>query len=338
MLLAQGRSFKILKERLHPARQVEGETELIRYMKTSTFLLLLGGKVFIPTLSTLQSGDRLEALVPNTVWCLYLKPHSIYPWATLWKFIEDSEQWLKLRADRNEPEVVPGDLSKIWLRELSIRRCIWCWNRYKGKEESHALWNSYGHRGVAIVSTLDQIDAALEAARPFKGLVGSIKYVLPRSLFEHQEIPKDLDLATFYSMSVVENLRRPYFYKDSGYRFEDEVRLVIAANARVVAGKGGALVDIDPQKLIKKILVSPQLPEDERRMLKAFGADFQKAESKSLNFPLTEEEFERSRGPEFQPFTVEEGLPPLFDDLDSISPDIPGADHLAEPPPEGHVW
>jgi hypothetical protein len=334
---AQGRSFKILAERLHPDLQVDGKTELIRYMKASTFLLLLGGKVFIPTLSTLQSCDRLEALVPNTVWCLYLHLPSVHPWGTLWKFIEDSEEWLKLRADRNKPDVVQEDLSKIWLRELSIRRCIWCWNRYRDKEESHALWNSYGHRGVAVVSTLDQIDAALEAARPFKGLVGSIKYVLPRSHFEDQETPKDL--VTSYSMWVVENLRRPYFYKDSGYRFEGEVRLVIAANARVVTEKGGALVDVDPKKLIKKIVVSPQLPEDERRMLKAFGDDLKKAESISLNFPLTEkEEFERSRGPEFQPLTIEEGLPPLFDDLDSTSPDIPGAGHLREPPPEGHVW
>jgi len=195
----------------------------------------------------------------------------------------------------------------------------------------------YGERGVAVVSTLNRIEAAFEAARPFEGLVGSIKYFLPRSMFETREIPKDL--ASFYSMMVPENVRRPYFYKDSGYRFEDEVRFVIAANARVVAEKGGALVDVDPKRLIKKILVSPHLPEDERRMLKAFGADCLKAESVSLNFPLTEdEEIERSLGAEFQPLTIEQGLPVLFDDLDSASPDIPGAAHLAEPPPPGHVW
>ena len=53
---------------------------------------------------------------------------------------------------------------------------------------------------------------------------------------------------------------------------------------------------------------------------------------------LPDEEIERTLGPEFQPLTIEQGLPPLFDDLDSASPDIPFAAHLAEPPPEGHVW
>jgi len=225
-------------------------------------------------------------------------------------------------------------LIKIWLRELSIRRCVWCWNRFK--EESHAMWNLYGDRGAAVVSTVNRIDAALEAARPFKGLIGSIKYVLPRSIFEDRAIPKDLP--TFYSMWVAENLRRPYFYKDSGYRFEDKVRLVIAANGGVVAETGGILIDVDPKKLITKILFSPKLVEAERRTLEALGTDILKAGSVSLSFPVTrKEEFIRSR-PELQPFTAEEGLPPLFDDLDSASPDIPGAAHLAEPPPEGHVW
>jgi hypothetical protein len=346
MPLAQGCSFKILAERLHPSLQVHGETELIRYMKPTTLLLLFAGKVFIPTLSTLQKSERFEALVPSTVWSLSLHREGIHPWEAIRNFFKASEEWLKSRADRNKPKVVRQEgedfnnayldfLAKIWLRELSIRRCIWCWNRFK--EASYALWRLYGERGVAVVSTLNRIDAALEAARPFKGLVGSIKYFLPRSIFEPQEMPKDLP--SFYSMMVVENLRRPYFYKDSGYRFEDEVRFVIAANAQAVAEKGGALIDVDPKKLIKEILVSPQLPEDERRMLKAFGAELLKPESAPLIFPSTEEEeTRRPLGPEFQLFTIEDGLPPLFDDLDSTSAEIPGAAHLAEEPPAGHVW
>ena len=63
---AQGRSFKILVERLHPELQVKGETELVRYMKPTTLLLLLAGKVFIPTISKLQESDRL--IKTNTRW------------------------------------------------------------------------------------------------------------------------------------------------------------------------------------------------------------------------------------------------------------------------------
>jgi len=76
---AQGRSFKILKERLHPQLQVDGETELIRYMKPTTLLLLFGGKVFIPTLSKLQESDRLEAMVPYKALSQYVRWHGSYP-------------------------------------------------------------------------------------------------------------------------------------------------------------------------------------------------------------------------------------------------------------------
>ena len=43
---------------------IDDDTVLIRYMKLETFLLLLDGRVFIPTLKQLQTGDRIEGLLP----------------------------------------------------------------------------------------------------------------------------------------------------------------------------------------------------------------------------------------------------------------------------------
>ena len=37
----------------------------MRYMKLSTFLLLLDGRLFVPTIQLLQDGDRLESRVPE---------------------------------------------------------------------------------------------------------------------------------------------------------------------------------------------------------------------------------------------------------------------------------
>jgi hypothetical protein len=42
---------------------INDETRLVRYMKLETFLLLLDGGVFIPTLKQLRSGDSNEGLL-----------------------------------------------------------------------------------------------------------------------------------------------------------------------------------------------------------------------------------------------------------------------------------
>jgi hypothetical protein len=78
-MLPDGPCLKILTERLQPELQVTGETELIRYMKPTALLLLLAGKVFIPTISKLQESDRLEAFVPSKVWSLYLHRPGVHP-------------------------------------------------------------------------------------------------------------------------------------------------------------------------------------------------------------------------------------------------------------------
>jgi len=44
------------------------QTHLIRYMKLSTFILLLANKVFIPSIQTLQTMDKLESRISEQIW------------------------------------------------------------------------------------------------------------------------------------------------------------------------------------------------------------------------------------------------------------------------------
>jgi hypothetical protein len=319
--------FKILLEDMdqppdlvNPQARIDWRTEVIRYIKPSTLLLLLAGKVFVPTLAKLQESDRLEALIPSKVWPVIGEQTSIM-WEYLQGPILDSGPWLALRADPNKPKVVRKEgedfdaeyldfLMKIWLRELSVRRCVWCWNRFE--EESHALWNLYGTRGVAIISDLSRIEYSLKPARPFKGLIGSLKYAWPNLSEEIEQLrfPPSETLQAMFSMFSPENFLRPYLFKDPGYRFEREVRCVIAAN---------------PQAL------SPQLPRDERRVFETLKTDFLEGKPLSFRFPPTEtQEPAQSLGSTFQPFAPEESLPKLFSDLDSA--------WSSKPAPKGYVW
>jgi hypothetical protein len=71
-------------------------------------------------------------------------------------------RWLD-RPEKQLPQTTNqgGNIQRrfeVWLRELAVRRCIWCW--YGDSEESMGLWNSYGPRGVAVVSSVGRIRKA----------------------------------------------------------------------------------------------------------------------------------------------------------------------------------
>jgi hypothetical protein len=132
---------------------IDDDTTIVRYMKLSTFLLLLADRVFLPSLRCLQSEDKLEALIPRTVW----HPYGEHVQGITIPF----EKWLLDHARGPTYTREPGKdhnaatlslLAKIWLEQLSVRRCVWCWNRFTG--QSHALWKIYGQRGVAILTTV----------------------------------------------------------------------------------------------------------------------------------------------------------------------------------------
>jgi hypothetical protein len=154
---------------------IHDNTELIRYMKLETFLLMLNSRVFIPTLECLRAMDRLESRIPQRF------HKSRYPEA-MKRLVLPHQEWLDQVATGKKVPKENGDsvderlkfLTQTWLHELSQRRCVWCWNR--SVDELHAMWKLYGQRGVAIHSTVGEIRRALARAEA-EGIVSPVKYI-----------------------------------------------------------------------------------------------------------------------------------------------------------------
>jgi hypothetical protein len=246
---------------------INGDTLLMRYMKLSTFLLLLDGRLFIPTIRLLQAGDRLESRVPKEL----LRPNygdKMRP------IVEDHEQLL-LRTTRGPKVVRPEGsehsgttlsfLAKYWLHELALRRCVWCWNQ--STEHLYALWKLYGERGVAVISTVDRIRKALEKAGAGEGIVAPVRYAPLRT-------PRRLEeTSTFLAMEQPQHLRRPYLFKDAGYRIEEEVRFVLSTNPIATSDLGGITIEVDAKALIKHFKISPELPLAEEACIERFALE-----------------------------------------------------------------
>jgi hypothetical protein len=96
----------------------------------------------------LQSHDKLEGVLLQTLSAYYKYGEILYPQ------IKHHEDWLLQRAKGTKITPVEGGphnavtlgfLAKLWLEELSIRRCVWCWNKHTGL--SHALGRFMGSVG-----------------------------------------------------------------------------------------------------------------------------------------------------------------------------------------------
>jgi hypothetical protein len=289
---------------------IDDSTELIRYMKLETFLLMLNSRVFIPTLECLRSMDRWESRIPQRF-------HKLkYPEAMKW-IVLPHEKWLDQVATRGKVPNDNGDpigerlkfLTQTWLCELSHRRCIWCWNR--SVDELHAMWKLYGQRGVAIRSTVGEIRRALARAGA-EGLVAPVKYV-------YQSVPRrPQQKEGFFTMLGQKYLPQPYLFKDAGFRFEEEVRFVLRVNPVVTNRSNGALLDIPATDIFgaQRFDVSEELPHSEQGIIRLIGYNF-------LNNGLTLPSFAVSSSGLFglapsKPFTAEPALPNgIFPDLDN---------------------
>jgi len=106
---------------------IDDNTELVRYMKLETFLLMLNSRVFIPTLECLTTAGRLESRIPQRFHGLQ------YPKA-MKQVVQDHEGWLEKVATGKQMPTDSGDptdqklrfLTETWLYELGRRRLVWC--------------------------------------------------------------------------------------------------------------------------------------------------------------------------------------------------------------------
>jgi hypothetical protein len=189
---------------------IDDSTELVRYVKLETFLLMLNSRVFIPTLGCLTAKDRLESRIPQRF-------HGRkYPEA-MKQVVKGHEAWLeKVATGKRMP--AEGDdptdqhlrfLTETWLYELGQRRLVWCWNRWT--YEQHAMWRFYGQRGVMIHSTVGRIRRVL-ARGGASGSVSPVKYV-------YQGVPKSREHKDAFLTMMLEPkyLFHPYLFKDAGF-------------------------------------------------------------------------------------------------------------------------
>lgn len=134
-----------------------------------------------------------------------------------------------------------------------------CW--YSEKHESDAMWRQYGNgQGViAFVSTPRQVIESISQEDPIIAeediFGGEVEYIE----YDRDEIRTD-DVAA------------PLFYKRKAFSFENEYRLLLhftinefdGLNSNALASEQppGVQVQVDPQDMIEKVVVSPDVSDD----------------------------------------------------------------------------
>lgn len=218
---------------------------IVRYMRLPSFFLLLRGRVFIPSIKELQRSDPFEAQVPTKC----VRNYEI----ELRDLLYDHFAWLFECAEAGERNYIEANrstfqrgvvsvLSKIWLRELAVRRCVWCW--HASSTESMGLWHRYGNHGIAIESTVERVRRALQIAAPVGTSCGLVRY----TALDPNRADK--------RMLSEQWLKRPYYWKLNAYAYEHEFRALFECHPEAVSA-GGIMMEVDTETLIQRVIYSP---------------------------------------------------------------------------------
>ncbi|MFA5057056.1 MAG: DUF2971 domain-containing protein [Opitutaceae bacterium] len=219
---------------------------LWRYMKLSTFLLLLEGKAFFPSVATLRREDPLECVCDADMsWLQYELPRDLARYKKLQAWLD---AWLKKHGPGHVPSRPLYHYEEHYIEMLRELRAIWCW--HNSEAESAAMWSIYGERGVAVKTDVASLKAALRAG---DFLIARIRY-----------IKRDSDAPSFWTewdrSRDRELVLRPYLIKSAEYAHESEVRVVTFCPPRT---SGWLISDIDVSALIKGVVVSRSVPHEE---------------------------------------------------------------------------
>jgi hypothetical protein len=243
-----------------PDRPAQDDMPLWRYMKLSTFFMLLEGKAFFPSVATLQEGDPLEGdLIPA-------------PQLLMTRLAElcrgnmaRLEEWLVPKGEGWEPHFrgPPGGnqplrariLGDFYIRQLAKRRAVWCW--FDAPHESAAMWSIYGSGGIAVGTRFSKLVSALPQKVQFQ--IAPITYAnrSTHSALSHfnAEDVRNKDL-----------VHRPHLIKGLEYQHEKEVRVTTQCFPHE---PGRLIVGVDAVTLIEGVVISPLLPLEEANAVKA---------------------------------------------------------------------
>lgn len=256
---------------------LEPTAPLWRYMKLSTFLLLLDGKAWLPSIATLRSMDPLEGKLGDDF-------HA-HLWAELDRqsLRQETEEWLHEKLDASKKRLLGLNLDchnlssrvlgSAFAEVLASRRVAWCW--FESDLESAGMWSIYGNRGIAVRTTSEQLAQSFPKGK---------EIVIEKMLYVDRR-PCPANSLEQLSHERPEALLRPYFIKAVEYAHEGEVRLI----AHCPEGATGVLVkEIKVENLINEIVISPLLPlgeaESIQRILEYRAPHFKgKIKQSSLN-------------------------------------------------------
>jgi hypothetical protein len=274
---------------IEPYDGITEDTPLWRYMELSKFMMLLAGKVFIPTVSTLKKdADPKEAGLPS---------HSELDLPELLFEGKPGEEpkpaqgfriWLARRGEESragtgrttpesnqassataDPRSSNATLYDVWLKHLSARRAVWCWGSTRDLRSNQepwqnlAMWNSYARSGVTIKTTFQNVKEAVIASGDMKAADGVALKL--RYFWQGDDIPELFD-----DDGRLKRPFRPFAFKNKSYKFESEVRIVFRINCQRDS-PAGLVVDIDPSVLLDggEVVVSPYLQQNEAHALVA---------------------------------------------------------------------
>ena len=143
---------------------------LWRYMKLSTFFLLLEGKAFFPSVATLRKSDCLECICdPLTASLQYELSKDPARYGTLCASIDE---WLKKHGPGSVPPRQLYHYEEHYVEILRQQRAVWCW--HNSEMESAAMWPIYGERGIAVKTDVASLKAALPSG---EFLIARVKYL-----------------------------------------------------------------------------------------------------------------------------------------------------------------
>lgn len=285
---------------------------LWRYMKLSTFFLLLEGTAFFPSVRTLQSGDPLEGdLHPEAEWLIgKLEDLSEGNFEELTAWLRSKgEEWecLSLDAKDQNSSFRSQILAGIYIRELAKRRAVWCW--FASHTESAGMWSIYGHKGIAVRTTVGRLLDSLHSSHTFQ--LARIRYAGrdPNAADRFNPEARDDDL----------RIHRPYLVKGAEYECEKEVRVVTACDGEE---KGMLVRGINVGSLIEEVVISPLLPREEAEAIMTLIVNHPwnfttviRRSSLLGERAVARDETESTMDEFFRDKTIESGLPPLIASL-----------------------
>lgn len=251
---------------------LDSNLPLWRYMKLSTFLLLLQGKAWLPSVATLRSSDPLEGLLAKNLAPELLgaldksnEPEGLYEWL-LNSMNQETRKFLE--RNRSNAQLRTNLLAQQFTESIAVRRLAWCW--FSSDLESAAMWSIYGGQGVAIRTNVESLLNALPSGKDFR--IDPMGYVDRR-----QSAPKRLREILSRRPEL---MLRPHLLKAIEYEHEKEVRVTGFCPEDV---NGLLITGIDSQNLIKQVNISPLFPADEAEAIKEAVDTYKKGFGDRIN-------------------------------------------------------